>query len=181
MRRDWLVRMKPDCGCVLPWRPAVDGQPLDLTAPAILAVTDFKYEQPQTVDEDRPIDAALKDMIRLGVRALIVLKERRTVGLITSYDIQGERPMQVLLSANYSRHGDIRVGDVMTPWVELVALDWGRLIGGSIGDVLTLLKDTELTHVLVLDADEDGSHSVLRGIISRTRIERRLGALRHAS
>ena len=35
-------------------------------------------------------------MIRFGVRALLVVRDQRTMGLITSYDIQGERPLQFL-------------------------------------------------------------------------------------
>src|SRR5579863_2879332 len=107
---------------VLPRRSVLDGRSLELTDPAIYAVTDFKRDYPMTVDAERQIDDALGDMIRLSVRALLVAKEQRLVGLVTSYDIQGERPMQFLQSSNYSRHQDIRVVHVMTPWDELMAL-----------------------------------------------------------
>src|SRR6202034_4032153 len=111
----------------LPRRSVLDGQPLELSDPAIYAITDFKREYPMTVDADRQIDDALSDMIRLSVRALLVAKEQRLVGLITSYDIQGERPMQFLQSSNYSRHQDIRVVHVMMPWDELMALHWDHV------------------------------------------------------
>src|ERR1700733_8446960 len=92
---------------VLPRRSVSDGQFLDLNDPAILAVTDFTREHPATVDEERQIDDALADMVRLGVRALLVVREQRIIGLITSYDIQGERPLQFLQTSNYTRHQDI--------------------------------------------------------------------------
>src|SRR3984957_11977698 len=87
---------------VLPRRSVLDGQFLTSSDPAIHAITDFTREHPVTVDEERQIDAALEDMIRLGVRAMLVVREQRIVGLITSYDIQGERPLQFLQSSTYS-------------------------------------------------------------------------------
>ena len=63
-------------------------------------------------------------MIRLGVRALLVYEESRVIGLSTSHDIQGERPIQVLQSSNHRLHHDIRVADVMTPWAALRVLEW---------------------------------------------------------
>jgi CBS-domain-containing membrane protein len=61
-------------------------------------------------DEERQIDESLQDMIRHGVRALLVTREDRVTGLITSYDIQGEKPLQFLQNSNYRRHQDICVG-----------------------------------------------------------------------
>jgi CBS-domain-containing membrane protein len=51
-----------------------------------------------TVTEDRSIDDALRDMMLAGVRALLVVREDAVTGLVTSYDIQGERPLQFLRS-----------------------------------------------------------------------------------
>src|ERR1700678_4614710 len=134
----------------LPRRSVLDGQPLELSDPAIYAITDFKREYPMTVDADRQIDDALSDMIRLSVRALLVAKEQRLVGLITSYDIQGERPMQFLQSSNYSRHQDICVGHIMTPWDKLLAVDWESIQAARAGDLLQVLEEAGLAHPLVV-------------------------------
>jgi len=77
-----------------------------------------------TVTEDRSIDDALRDMMLAGVRALLVVSEDAVTGLITSYDIQGERPLQFLLTSNYTRHDEIEVGHIMTPWERVPRLDW---------------------------------------------------------
>ena len=159
----------------LPRRSVLDGQPLELSDPAIYAITDFKREYPMTVDADRQIDDALSDMIRLSVRALLVAKEQRLVGLITSYDIQGERPMQFLQSSNYSRHQDIRVVHVMTPWDELMALHWDHVETARAGDLLTLFEQTNLTHLLVIEVDRKTSNSSVRALASRARLLRQLG------
>src|SRR3984885_13965636 len=120
---------------VLPRRSVSDGQFLDPSDPAIHAITDFTREHPVTVDDERQIDDALGDMIHLGVRAMLVMRGQRIVGLITSYDIQGERPLQFLQTSNYSRHQDIRVGHIMTPWADLLAVDWDSILCGRAGDL----------------------------------------------
>jgi signal-transduction protein with cAMP-binding, CBS, and nucleotidyltransferase domain len=161
---------------VLPRRSILDGQRLDASDPAIYAITDFKRDYPMTVEAERQIDDALTDMIRLGVRALLVAKDQRLVGLVTSYDIQGERPMQFLQSSNFSRHQDIRVMDVMTPWDELFALDWESVESARAGELLTVFEQRNITHLLVVEIDHKTSHSVVRALASRSRLLRQLAS-----
>ncbi len=169
-----LVPMRRFGDPVLPRRSILDGQRLAPSDPAIYAITDFKRDYPMTVEAERQIDDALTDMIRLGVRALLVAKDQRLVGLVTSYDIQGERPMQFLQSSNYSRHQDIRVMDVMTPWDELVALDWESVESARAGELLAVFERRNLTHLLVIEIDRTASHSVVRALASRSRLLRQL-------
>jgi CBS domain-containing protein len=158
---------------VLPRRSVADGRLLSPEDPAILAITDFTREHPATVDAERQIDDALNDMINLGVRALLVYKEQRIVGLVTSYDIQGERPIQFLQSSNYSHHRDIRVAHVMTPWHMLSALDWQTLQTMCAGDLLHVLEESGLTHIIVVDRDAKAL-CVIRALVSRARLLRQL-------
>ena len=140
---------------------------------AIHAYTDFAREYPIVVDESRQIDEALEDMIRNGVRALLVTHEGTVTGLVTSYDIQGERPLQFLRDSNYSRHRDIRVGDIFTPWHRLHAIDLATLDTLTAMELLTYLHDDELTHLIVIEYPKD-PFPLVRGIISRAQLERRL-------
>jgi hypothetical protein len=96
------------------------------------------------------------------------------VGLVTSYDIQGERPIQFLQSSNYSRHQDVRIMHIMTPWDELLALDWESIESARAGELLALFQRTNLTHVLVVEIDRKTSHSVVRALASRARLLRQL-------
>ncbi len=166
---------------VLPRRSVSDGQFLDPNDPAIHAVTDFTREHPVTVDEDRQIDDALRDMIHLGVRAMLVMREQHIVGLITSYDIQGERPLQFLQSSTYRRHHEIRVGHIMTPWDDLLALDWETVQSVCAGELLQVLEEAGLTHLLVIEQARSSSVPVVRALVSRARLARQLGGLRRAS
>jgi CBS domain-containing protein len=159
---------------VLPRRSISDGQFLDPGDPAIHAITDFTREHPVTVGEERQIDDALEDMIHLGVRAMLVMREQRIVGLITSYDIQGERPLQFLQSSNYSRHQDIRVGHIMTPWHKLLAVDWESLQSARAGDLLQVLEEAEMTHLLVIERDKKNASPIVRALVSRARLARQM-------
>lgn len=164
---------------VLPRRSVADGQFLDPGDPAIHAITDFTREHPVTVDAERQIDDALNDMIRVGVRALLVYREQRIVGLVTSYDIQGERPIQFLQSSNYQHHRDIRVADIMTPWEKLVALDWETIQSLRAGELFHIFEETGLTHLIVIEPDRKGS-AVVRALVSRARLARQLKGLLRA-
>ena len=73
-------------------------------------VTDFLLEQPVTVPEERSIDDALREMIRGGVRALLVMRGEVVTGLITSYDIQVERPCSSSLDPATACVIEIEVG-----------------------------------------------------------------------
>jgi len=168
--RGWLAAS-------LPPRMLLDGRGLAPDDPAVYAITDFTRDYPVTVDPERSIDDALLEMIHLGVRALLVERERRLLGLITSYDIQGEKPMQFLLSSTFGRHEDLRVAHIMTPWDRLRALDWHALESARAADLLRVFESSGLTHLLVIEAGS-GARVLVRGLASRARLLRQLAHLR---
>lgn len=157
----------------LPGSSAFDSQPLDSRDAAVRAFTDFNDERPIVVDESRQIDDALGDMIRSGVRALLVMRDQSVTGLITSYDIQGERPLQFLRISNYTRHRDICVGDIMTPWAQLRAIDVTTLATMTTFELLESLDGSGLTHLIVIECHANPS-PVVRGIVSRHWLARQL-------
>lgn len=154
-------------------RPTPEQSTLTLSDSAIRVMTDFRHERPITIAEDRPIDAALDDMIRFGVRALLVMCDHHVVGLITSYDIQGERPMQLLQRSIYGVHAELRVRDVMTPWDELPVLELRNVQRASVDELLDVFHDVRMLHLLVAEKTAGGAFHVC-GMISRTRLERQL-------
>ncbi len=169
-----MVPAPIDGEAALPQRSVADGQFLDPADPAVLAITDFTREYPVTVDEDRQIDAALQDMIRFGVRALLVLRERRIVGLITSYDIQGERPLQFLQNSNYTHHREIKVGHIMTGLSDVLAVEWQSVQSAKAGELLETIRRVGLTHLLVVETHAGAQPSIIRGLVSRARLERQI-------
>jgi CBS-domain-containing membrane protein len=136
--------------------------------------TDFLWQQPLTVPEELSIDDALREMIRGGVRALLVVRDEVVTGLITSYDIQGERPLQFLAESGYRRHYEIEVGHIMTPWERVPTLDWQSLRRAQVSEVAVFFKSRTATHVVILEQKDQGTGTVRR-LISRARLERQLG------
>jgi CBS domain-containing protein len=147
---------------------------LELTDPAIRVVTDFVWEPPVTAREESTIDDALREMIRAGVRALLTVYDDMVTGLITSYDIQGERPLQFLAASGYHRHDEIEVRHIMTPWEGVPTLDWQTLGRARLSDLAALFRSTQVTHVVVVEF-ADGGETFVRGLVSRARLARQLG------
>lgn len=139
-----------------------------LADPATRVMSDFALERPFTVSEARTLEGALDDMFGLGVRALLVVREDTVTGLITAQDIQGSPP--------YPERSQRLVRQVMTPWDALTVLDWRAVRGLCVADVLCTFRPIVAGHLLVVEDGPDGLVTV-RGLFSRTRIERQLRAL----
>jgi CBS domain-containing protein len=176
MRNFMLTHGQGSYAGVLPRRATDPANRIQLHEPAVNAMNDFSRQYPVTVDEDRQIGVALSDMARLGVRSLLVVNELKVVGLITSYDIEGERPIQYIQQFHDVRRNEVLVGQVMTRWHDLVTLSWPAVKSARVTDVLQALRDTNLMHLLAVDTESDGSTCV-RGLFSRARIERQLGLM----
>lgn len=156
------------------WRPgAAESRRVTRNDPATLVVTDFTREAPVTVTQDRPIDDALQDMMAAGVRALLVVSGDLLSGLITSYDVQGERPSQLQRASSHTRH-EIEVGQIMTPWDQVPKLDWSWLGVVRVGDIADLFSAADATHVVVVE-HVNKTEAFVRALISRTRVYRQLG------
>ncbi len=148
--------------------------PLLPTVSALVAMTDLTTEAAHVVAPERHIDDALHDMIMFGVRLLFVVQEGAVLGIVTSYDISGERPMQVLQPGDRPhRHADITVADVMTPTGELKPLRFSWVARATAADVAALFRTRPETHLLVAEREMAGA-VLIRGIFSRTRLERQL-------
>lgn len=159
---------------VLPMRRPTEYPDLKLKDPALHGMTDFMHKFPISVAPERPIDEALADMMRFGVRALLVISGENVVGLITSYDIEGTRPLKFSQRSNITRREYIRVGDIMTEWEDLPTVDWSTVQSARIADLLEIFQGVGVMHLLVVEGEHGGGPTVVRGLISRSRIEQRL-------
>lgn len=162
----------------LPRRPGLPPGSLSIHDPASLAMTDFRHELALTINAGVQIDAALRDMIDLGIRALLVARGEELVGLITAYDIQGERSGQFLQNPGCDHspclRTDIHVGDIMTPWRDLEFLTAKAVEAATVGSLLDTMTSSGLTHLVVIE-ETAGNGVEVRGLISRTQVARLLG------
>ena len=144
-------------------------------SPAILAMTDFRQVSAITVEPGVSIEWALQRMKECGVRMLLVTTPRHEVmGLITSTDIQGEKPMR--LGNEYSRRfSEITVREVMTPYEQLDVMAMDDVLKANIGEVAATLRRVGRRHALVLDFDRHTQRDAIRGLFSLSQINRQLG------
>lgn len=155
-------------------RPSESSRRVVPTDPAARVMTDFTRDAPITVDVNRFIDDALRDMIIAGIRALLVVRGEVVVGVITSYDIQGDRPLQFLNGSGFTRHSEIAVGHIMTPWDHVPTVDLPWIFSASVADVVERFQRKRHSHFMIVEyADQGGAF--IRGMLSRTELERQLG------
>jgi CBS-domain-containing membrane protein len=114
-------------------QPAQDLKRVRIDSPALAVMTDLRQIPAATIDLEAPVDAANRFMIWRGVRLLLVSDdERQVLGLITSSDVLGEKPVQFALERGIRRQ-DIRVRDIMTPCERLEVLHYADLIQAEVG------------------------------------------------
>ena len=135
--------------------------PLKISDPAARAITDFQRDPPLIAAEDVALEQALDEMFQLGVRALLVVRERAVIGLITAEH------------AEYAESA-LRVADVMTPAADVPAVDWQTIADARVCDLVEIFEGSGARHLMVLE-NEDAGHSSVRGLIHRGRLERQLG------
>ena len=176
--------MKPDAalptrslesGAVLaqsqPWQTF----PVTLESAATAVMTDLTQVKAATIGPSATLRQAEQKMIYQGVRLLFVVDELPAVdGLITSTDLRGERVLR-LVQQRGVRYDDISVADAMTPRAMLEAIEFSRLEGACVGNLVATLKKLGRHHVLVVDDGCTGLAPRLRGVVSRSQIERQLG------
>jgi CBS domain-containing protein len=156
-------------------QPGQDPERVRIDSPALTVMTDLRQISAATIDLEAPVDAANRFMIRRGVRLLLVSDDdRQVLGLITSNDVLGEKPVQFALERGIKRQ-EIRVRDIMIPCERLEVLHYVDLIHAEVGHIVATLQRAGRQHALVADMGVDGKTQTVRGIFSASQIARQLG------
>jgi CBS domain-containing protein len=140
---------------------------------AMDVMTDLRKIGAITIGRLTPAEEANQAMITHGVRALFVVDEqRRIVGIITSADIQGEKPVKITHEHGI-RHNEVLVRDIMTPADRLEVMDLTDVGYARVGDIVATLRAAGRQHGIVVD--HGGGPQTVCGIFSLTQIARQLG------
>lgn len=149
-------------------------RPVGLDSPALEVMTDLRRVQAVTIGPDATLAAASQAMLRNTVRALLVADEKRCIlGILTSTDALGEKPMQVVGERGI-RYQEVRVRDIMTPRDRLEALDLDAVRAAEVGHIVATLERSGRQHALVVE-DAASGRQMVRGIFSASQIARQLG------
>ena len=142
--------------------------------PAMTVMTNFRERASVTVPDSNLIDTALEHMKHTGVRCAFAVDADQgiVVGMITAYDIGGEKPLHLMRSMNVKR-SEIAVRDLMQAIKDWRVLHVEDLERSTVADVDRLFDETLLTHIPVLETGPRGATS-LRGLLSSAKIKRLL-------
>lgn len=150
--------------------------PVELESPALRVMTDLTQMRAATTQPPTTLRQAEQIMIYQGVRMLFVVSDMPAVeGLITSTDLHGDKQMRAVHERGV-RYDDLCVADVMTETALLDAIDCRRMQSATVGEAIATLKRHGRNHLLVVEAATQDTPRRLRGVISRSQIERQLGA-----
>jgi len=165
---------------LLPGSRSARAYRLAANAPATMAMTDFRSAPLVTARGDTTIEEALRQMKLSGTRfAFVVGDEQQLLGAITSYDIQGEKPMQYMLSVGCSETtcawADVQVENIMEPVANWQVLDLADVACMSVSTVAALLTLRNLRYLVVVENAYCGARQV-RGLFSAARLQMLLAA-----
>jgi CBS domain-containing protein len=154
--------------------PGADRWYANPTDPALSVMTDFRERSSVTVPEMLTIDAALEHMKHTGVRCAFAVDEaqRLVVGLITAYDILGEKPMRHMRLTSTHR-SQVLVKDLMLRLPDWHVAHVKQIERHTVAAVAHLFDETLLTHIVVTETDDHGAER-LRGILSAAKVRRLL-------
>ena len=151
---------------------------VEADSPATDVMTDLRRVAAVAIRSYATVDEAHQAMIAHGVRALFIVEGDSTVlGIITSTDISGEKPIQVAQQRGV-RHDEVHVREVMTPAELLEAMELEEVLHARVADVVASLKLSGRQHALVtesLTTDPTSRTRTVRGVFSLTQIARQLG------
>lgn len=144
-----------------------------LDDPAIEVMTDLQRVPGVPIDPDVPIEAAMRVMVRRGVRSLFVLNvDDEVIGLITATDLLGDKPLRHM-HVHGGVRSDVLVRDLMTPAAQIEVIPMGEVMRSRVGNVLATFRTSRRQHAMVV---EDGpGRPVVRGIFSASQLEAQLG------
>ena len=151
-----------------PWQT----QAATLDSPAMSVMTDLSRVKAATVLPQAQLRQAEQAMIYLGVRMLFVVSEMPQIeGLVTTTDLRGDRQMR-LVHERGVHWDELCVADVMTALSALDAIPFAAMRSASVGDLIATLQRFGRNHLLVVD---DATPPRVRGVVSRSQIERQTG------
>jgi hypothetical protein len=148
---------------------------VQLDSPAQAVMIDINELSGATVMPHEDLGQAEQRMAQQGAQVLLVVAQvPRVLGILALADLHGEKPLQVA-SERRLTHPEMRVVDLMQPVSQLDALDHRTLSRASVAHVVATLLRSGRTHLLVVEPGGNDGTLRLRGVVSRSQVERQLG------
>src|SRR6187200_3552802 len=170
-----LPTFRLDRGTTLAQAQPADNAAVTLESPALAVMTDLTKVKAATTHPRTTLRQAEQAMIYHGVRMLFVVTEMPLIeGLITATDLGGDKQMRVV-HERHLHYDELSVADVMTELGALDAIDFAVVRAAAVGNAVATLQRLGRNHLLVVEAATAQTPRRVRGVISRSQVERQLG------
>lgn len=168
-----LFTLKPQTGYLRPFFSTP--KMVKISDCALEVMTDLQFVPAAVVLGEIDVESATQKMISRGVRTLLVTDSSEDViGLITSRDLIGDRPHQ-LMQRRAIAFRDVRVLDIMTEAKDIEVMPLDDVLHARVGDIVMTLKHSGRQHALVVEEVAFSDKQMIRGIFSASQIARQLG------
>lgn len=168
-----LSTLKPQTGYLRPFFSVAKA--VAITSSALEVMTDLNFVHAAAAPANIDVETATQKMISRGVRSLLVTDPAGdVVGIVTSRDLIGPRPHQVMLQRGIP-FAEVMVQDIMTPAADIEVIPIEAVLHARVGDVVMTLKNSGRQHALVVEEDSSNGKPMIRGIFSASQIARQLG------
>lgn len=145
-----------------------------LEDPAFSVMTDFSLSTPISIGPEESMDEALNEMKVKGVHLLLVVNNNKDiVGLISSEDILGEKPIKIIQENRISR-SQILVKMVMVPINKTAAFDIETVQHARVGNIVQTLQSLSTHYALVVQTNENNGEQIIRGLFNTSQISKQL-------
>ena len=145
-----------------------------MSDPALSMMADFNKLRAITISKNAPISDAEITMKSCGIHMLLVIdNSAQVVGLITSEDLLGSKPVQ-LAQENHLARNEIKIHLVMTPINQAAAIEYNELAHAHLSNVVATMKQAKQHYALAVEKGTDGQ-LVIRGLFSLAHISRHAG------
>jgi CBS domain-containing protein len=149
-------------------------------SPAIHVMTDLKKTTAIRINSKASLHEARLKMLEKNIHLLFVDDDEfAIVGIITSEDISGEKPIKLGEKLRV-KFRDIQVKDIMTPVKNLEVIKMEVINEAKVGNLVATLKAVNRVHALAIEeGTENPDFMLIRGIFSLNQIGRQLGTELH--
>ncbi len=143
-----------------------------LDDPATMAMIDFQKTPTAILPADLSIEHALNEMQVLDVHALLIAADDGLLqGIISSSEILGEKPIQIIQQKRISRE-KILVKMVMTKIADIPAFSFETIEYARVGNVVNTLNSLNKPYALVIDTHD--KNNKIRGLFILRQIAHQL-------
>jgi CBS-domain-containing membrane protein len=141
---------------------------------ALSVMIDFTLTPPHSITPDATMDHAINEMEINGVNLLLVINaEGHFQGIISSEDLWGEKPIQ-LMQARRVHRNQVLVKMIMVPYTQITALEFSLVEAACVGHIVKTLATHKKHYALAISKNDDGDVQMIRGIFTATQISKQL-------